>query len=152
MDYKNLTQTQCQQHCALNGVGYALMQHLLDRIHAEAALAMENGKVYQSLPAFRSLAFAVDALLTGIVQHDGQLAAVYDFLLEHNVYTDILKQLGMQNFTNALAMAMVDTAMPVRDEYLSWDKQDNADLEAQWAIEPWMNKTTPDNLKDPGVP
>lgn len=125
------------------------MQRLLDRINVKAAKALEDGRVYRSVTAYRSLAFAVDALMTAVVDCDGYLTKVYDFLLQHNVYADILKEIGLQKFCDSLAMALVDIGIPVRVEYIGRQGQDPevSDLESQWTSEPWTGEAG-DN-KDP---
>lgn len=140
MDYTELTKQELEIHSCLYPKGYAIMVELLRRLDAQSAVAIESREICENLTAWRGLVKAVDTLLTGLMECDGHLDRVCNAMQEAGVYNRLLARITMSEFTDALAMALIEFQIPVRPEYVGWARPTTKDLEAQWATEPFTGE------------
>jgi hypothetical protein len=141
MDFKNANSAQLVVWANLHNSGTMVLMGLMEYVDAAAAQQIRTGAIQANAAAFRNFLAMVDILETSIVNNDGYLDRVYDEVRQAPYLRKLWDKLTKTEFTEALALALHNNGVPVRQEYMAAPVSDAADdLEDQWGE---------DNIYDP---
>ena len=147
MNFQKASASQLIMWANFHNNSIMVMIGLLEFVDIQSANQIQSGAIRGNITAFRNFLAMVDILERSIIEQDGHLNKVWEYVKQQPYMRKLWDELTEKEFTEALALALhnckalsicdgcgkvveVPIGIPVREEYIGAPVAEN--LEEQW--------------------